>query len=184
MSTLNSLPLPLPLRITQAIGLTGTSLLAGLSLTLSFVSIPRILESPAPLLLRQWTHLFNQLKILVPSMATLCGSSLIYLAYLTRTSQITSWNNGMGYLAAGTATVSIVPWTMVFMLRTNTKLLEMTERAEGMGKGVKGNWEGEISAKGSEESAHQLVDQWAVLNLGRAALFTFGAVTAIWSALN
>ena len=37
---------------------------------------------------------------------------------------------------------------------------------------------------GAEESVHQLVDRWAMLNLGRTALIGIAANLAIWAAVN
>jgi len=69
----------------------------------------------------------------------------------------------------------IVPYTVVFMRGTNLRLLEM----EGDIRGVH-----VLEDVGLGKSAHQLVDWWAVLNLGRSLVLVASTVIGAWSVVN
>jgi hypothetical protein len=60
---------PLPIRIAQTLGLGTSLMLAGSTLTTSIYLIPRLLESPTPLMLRQWDGMFQQGKRTAPPIA-------------------------------------------------------------------------------------------------------------------
>lgn len=74
----------------------------------------------------------------------------------------------------------MVPYTVVFMKGTNDKLLMKEEETRGL------NMMGEVEEKGVKkgESAHELVDWWGVLNLGRSAFLIAGAVVGAWTVVN
>lgn len=93
----------------------------------------------------------------------------------------------MGYLIAGALAIGIMPYTVVFILPTNRRLWEMVEEA-GVGKKRDGEGKGEEIeerrvGKG-EQSVHQLVDRWAVLNFGRVAMMFGSGVVGVWTMLN
>jgi hypothetical protein len=167
----------IPLRITQTIGLTTTAVLAGTNLSLSFYLIPRILESPTPLLLRQWRAAYESGKSTIAPLAALCSVTFFYLSYHAHQTPLLS-HRWMGYAAAGACAIGIAPWTWAVMVPTNNKLLRKAEEAAVLGK------TDEIVEIGlGGETAHALVDKWGMLNLGRGMLLSVAAVVGTWTTL-
>ncbi|TVY37177.1 putative mitochondrial membrane protein [Lachnellula subtilissima] len=160
---------PLPFRIAQTVGLTSTGLLAGISLSFTLVSVPRLLESPAPLLLRQWTHLYNEGKVTVPPLTIVASTMWAYLAYGASKAGAGSMEGEKywGYVAAGVLSALFVPYTVLVMKDTNAKLLG------------RGNLSAEEIVK--EESVHQLVDRWGLLNLGRGTALLASVLVGAWT---
>jgi hypothetical protein len=72
---------PLPIRLVQTIGITTSSILAGSVASASFALVPRLLESPTPLLLKQWGNAYNAGKKNAPPFAVLSSACYFYLAY-------------------------------------------------------------------------------------------------------
>ncbi|TVY18495.1 Anthrone oxygenase [Lachnellula arida] len=116
---------PLSFRIAQTVGLTTTGLLAGISLSFTLVSVPRLLESPAPLLLKQWTNLYNEGKVTVPPLTIVASTMWAHLAYGASKAGTGSLEGGKywGYVAAGVLSASFIPYTVLVMKGTNAKLL-------------------------------------------------------------
>lgn len=165
-----------PIRLAQTVGITTSSLLAGASLTMSFMMVPRLLESPTPLLLKQWNGMFQAGKVSAPPVAAVSAASFFYLASkLPASADKTKFYS---YIAAGVLAVGIIPYTVVFMLPTNQKLLEKVEETKML------SLKDELVEAGlGEETAHKLVDKWGMLNLGRSVLMTIAAVLGTWTAL-
>ncbi|KAM7194266.1 protein of unknown function (DUF1772) domain containing protein [Naviculisporaceae sp. PSN 640] len=177
-----------------------TSFTTGLSLSLSVILVPRLLESPSPLMLRQWMATFDQGKKLIPS---LCGVSA--LGYFTlsvwhfRFNSLQGYGSGFGgprlgkiYLLAGLLTLGIVPYTRLVMWGTNLELMKKGREMNGASFGVasskgKGKGKGKEVEEGEsiaiteeqERGAKYLVDHWGLLNLGRAALVGAAAVLGL-----
>jgi len=166
---------PLPIRLAQTLGLTTSLLLGGANLALSILLVPRLLESPTPLLLRQWHAAYLLGKRSFPPLALLSSLSYFFLAYKGDALD----GNRMGYLVAGLLTVGIVPYTVAFMQSTNRKLIERNEEMGALGA------EDTVVEVGlGNESAHALVDWWGVLNLGRGAMLSVAGILGVWTALN
>ncbi len=105
---------PLPIRIAQTLGITVSALLAGNTLSLSFFLIPRLLESPTPLMLRQWKTMYITGRALVPPTTTLATLSYFYLSYNSHTSStspFTSNTASISYLVAGLLSIGVMPFT-------------------------------------------------------------------------
>lgn len=83
------------------------------------------------------------------------------------------------YVVAGVLGVGIVPYTFAVLMPTNKRLLGMVE--------VQGKVELSASdlvvKEEGERSAHQLVDWWGVLNLGRGLILVGSGVLGVWSSL-
>ncbi len=79
--TVGVLIAPLRIRIAQTVGVTVTAFLAGQLASASYVLLPLIMQSPAPLLARQWNAMFDQSKKIGPP--TLIGLTALFtwLAY-------------------------------------------------------------------------------------------------------
>ena len=167
----------LPLRIAQTLGITTSAVVAGFVSSASFALVPRMLESPTPLLLKQWGNAYAAGKKNVPPFAALSSACYFYLAYtLPSDAQKAKL---YGYLAAGALTIGIIPYTLLVMLPTNKKLLEKVDETKAL------TVKDEVVEVGlGNETAHKLVDSWGMLNLGRAVLLTAGSLVGAWTALN
>jgi Domain of unknown function (DUF1772) len=167
-----------PIRIAQVIGLTGTAALAGVVFSFSGLLVPRILESPTPLLLRQWKHAFDVGKTRVPPLAGVCASSFLYLAYEVHkhnTPNVVPYKWKM-YAMSALLTLGIVPYTLLIMQPTNRKLESKEKETRSLAV-----TDTIVEAGLGEETAHALVDKWATMNIGRAALLSLAAVLAAWA---
>ena len=167
-----------PLRVAHMVGLTGTSTIAGVSFAMSALVVPRILESPSPLLLRQWKHLFEIGRNTIPPLSIVTSIAVWYLAYEAKSNPNALPHKWKMYLISGILNLSIIPYTAAFMLPLNHKLQTKAEETSSL------KAEDKIVEVGlGGESAHQLVDKWASLNMGRALLLAAAAALATWTAL-
>lgn len=157
-------------RVLQTVGLTTTAILAGASASFSIYTVPRLLESPTPLLLKQFKHMFAAGHDTVPDGTVVAATSLLYLAYDCRAAGSPAWR---GYATAAALALGIIPYTLVVMMGTNKVLLDEAEVAEVAAE--------KVETKAA--SVKQLLDQWATMNLGRSVLLASAAVTATWTAL-
>ncbi|KAE8453669.1 hypothetical protein EG329_009180 [Mollisiaceae sp. DMI_Dod_QoI] len=175
-STLN----PLPIRLAQTLGLTSSLILAGQTLTLSTFLIPRLLDSPTPLMLRQWNTMYQTGKKQGPPFALISALSYWYLSYQSHLSPTSAKSSKViAYALAGALSIGIVPYTLAFLMSTNAKLLKKVEETKSLGKTE------EITEVGlGNQSAHALVDWWGVLNLGRGLLLVASGVLGAWTALS
>jgi hypothetical protein len=169
---------PTPIRIAQVLGITGTAALAGVSFAISGLVIPRILESPTPLLLRQWQHLYDTAKMTVPPLAVVCASSLLYVAYDAhqRTATVVP-HQWKAYVASALLALGIVPYTLLVIMPINKRLWRKVKETRHLAA-----TDTVVEAVG-DETAHALVDKWAAVNVGRATLLGAAAITAAWIAL-
>jgi hypothetical protein len=81
-----------------------------------------------------------------------------------------------------TATIlipSLIPYTLLFMLPYNNKLLA---KADSLANASLDDTAAEAGAA-KEDTVHSLIDTWATLNLIRALFPGVAAVTAAWAAL-
>jgi hypothetical protein len=169
---------PMSIRLAQAIGLTMSSALAGSTLAISAMLVPRLLESPSPLLLKQWKHTFEAGKASIPPLASICTLSFGYLAYEAKRTPNTLPHVWKIYAASALLCIGIVPYTLTALASTNNKLLNKAEETRVL------RAEDKIVEVGlGGESAHQLVDKWATLNLGRAIMLATAAVLGTWATL-
>jgi hypothetical protein len=169
---------PISIRLAQAIGLTTSSALAGSGLTISAMLVPRLLESPSPLLLKQWKHTFEAGKGPFPSLASVCALSFGYLAYEAKSAPNTLPHVWKIYAASALLCIGFAPYTLTVMASTNNKLLNKAEETSAL------KAEDKIVEAGlGGETAHQLVDKWATLNLGRVVMLATAAVLSTWATL-
>ncbi|ATZ51124.1 hypothetical protein BCIN_06g05570 [Botrytis cinerea B05.10] len=213
-STFASFPkmtdIQLPIRVAQCVGITAAGALAGANLSISFIAVPRILESPPHLLLKQWNNMFQQGKAFFPFASLIPTGSFFFLAY-KQTDKLKMKLFG----AAGALAFGMVPYTVLFMLYTNSKLLGKVDEAQASYASQSGgDWDDLSSGSGrkhkksskdrersdrsykkssssrrkeaSDEdedvrTAHELVDRWAMLNLGRGVMMLASAAIATWT---
>ncbi|KFY23827.1 hypothetical protein V493_05616 [Pseudogymnoascus sp. VKM F-4281 (FW-2241)] len=154
-------------RVLQTIGLTTTAILTGASASFSLYTVPRLLQSPTPLLLKQFKHMYASGHDSIPTATVVAATSLLYLAYDSRAVGSPAWR---GYATAAALALGIVPYTLIVMMGTNKVLLDRAE-------------EEEEKVEAQAASVKQLLDQWATMNLGRSLLLASATLTATWTAL-
>lgn len=169
-------PSPAAITLLQVLNISTASCLAGISFSTSFTLVPRLLESPTPLLLQQWQRAYNFGKTRLAPVFALNGLGYFYLAWATRHLPVTTViRKSTGYLIAGICTVGIIPYTLLVLRPTNSKLLKRADETKALGKAD------EVVEIGlGSETAHALVDWWGVLNLGRAVIGGVGALVGTW----
>lgn len=131
-------------------------------MSLSLMAVPVLLDttSQAPQLFHQWARMYHYGHQVLPTLAV--GTFLLY-SYTSvkkrRTKQ--SWAT---FALAGITTLSMVPFTWIFMVPTNNELfrLERVSKAEPMVKGI--------------AEAKELVVKWSWLHLTRSLFPLMGAV--------
>ncbi|KAI0012163.1 hypothetical protein F4779DRAFT_569668 [Xylariaceae sp. FL0662B] len=163
------------LRVVQATTIVLGTTVSGLNAGLSFFVIPRLLESPAPLLLRQWDHNASIAKRLFPPTLLLPGLLNAYLAYkLPEKSRL--------YTLAAVLVLSISPYTYAFLMPINRKL---SDKVQILGPGDTGARDVLIEeAAGGDETAHALLDKWGLLHLYRPAVAFLGGCIGLYAALS
>jgi hypothetical protein len=170
---------PLLTRAIQTVGISTSLILSGIIMAGSLTLTPRLLESPTPLLLRQWDNMYEQGKTRVGPVAVIPALSYFYLAYQEHTAAFSAPWKVNAYIAAGLFALAIAPYTLLIMKSTNGKLkakaaetraLERTDVVVEVGLGA--------------ETAHKLLDFWALLNLGRGSIVAISGVLGLWTALN
>jgi hypothetical protein len=157
----------LTIRIAQALGLSTTLMFAGSTLSISVFLIPRLLESPTPLMLRQWGSMFSMGRKTGQPISLTAAASYFYLAYQAHNASSTSLalkHKAIGFSIAGGLCVAVVPFTLFFINDTNQKLLKKVEEVRGLSRDDK-----LVEIGMGEETAHKLVDWWGVLNFGEGS---------------
>ncbi|GKT95978.1 DUF1772 domain containing protein [Colletotrichum tofieldiae] len=162
---------PNPLRNIQAPTVFVNTALAGLSMGVSVFVVPRLLESPTPLMLRQWSNMFERARRVLPLPTLLCALSYWYMAYTVR--HLPSQSRLLA--AAGAFCFTVVPWTKFFLVSINRKLFKKVEETKDMGIMAVG------LSQEEEESAKYLVDQWGLYNLGRTIAVGLGGAVGLYS---
>jgi hypothetical protein len=169
---------PTSIRLAQVIGLTMSSAIAGTVVTISAMLVPRLLESPSPLLLKQWKHTFDVGKATVPPLAGICALCFGYLAYEAKRSPSALPRLWQMYATSAVLCIGIAPYTLTAMASTNNKLEKKAEETSML------KAEDKIVEVGlGGESAHQLVDKWASLNMGRGIMLATAAVLSTCATL-
>jgi hypothetical protein len=128
--------------------------------------MPGLLSAPVSgrLLAQQWQAMFNMGKVAAPTVAVVSVAAYAYTAY-DRSKRHLYWTR---YAAAGALTLSIIPFTLIFMHPTNQSLLQI---ASG----------GATAAVVNDDSVRALITKWAGLNLIRSLLPLGGAVVGLWA---
>ncbi|RGP79853.1 hypothetical protein FLONG3_2033 [Fusarium longipes] len=149
------LSLPLPSLLATATGITCSAWASGFIASLSLAGVPAALQLPAPSSATAWQGLFNRGFALMPKFVVTTTAAYFYAAY-TAQKRGHSWKS---LVAGAVLTVSIVPFTLIFMESTNELLLKAAA--------------GTLEA--SQEDVAKLIGRWGVLNLVRSLLPLAGA---------
>ena len=131
-------------------------------MSLSLMAVPVLLDTTtqAPQLFHQWARMYHYGHQVLPTMAV--GTFLLYsYASLKKRSAKKRWGV---FALAGLTTMSMLPFTWIFMVPTNNELfrLEAVSKAEPLAKGI-------VEAK-------ELVVKWSWLHFTRSLLPLTGAI--------
>ena len=119
--------------------------------------------------------MFDLGKVAAPPFAMLSSAAFGYLAY--RLSKTLNQTKGELYGLAAISTLSIVPYTLILMRGVNGKLISKSDHPKNMGLD---DTAANVSKDG-EESAKELIDWWATLNVGRGLLPLVGTIIGTWA---
>ncbi|KAL2131430.1 hypothetical protein VTI74DRAFT_5120 [Chaetomium olivicolor] len=138
--------------------------LSGAIMSVFLITIPVLVETTKQpgKLVNQWRRVYLSGHVKGPAIATTTGLIYAYAAW----SKHAAGEPWRVFAAAGLTTVSIVPYTLIFMQRTNNTLF----RADDM------------ASKGHEPplaEAERLVKRWGVLNAIRALIPLAGGVIGL-----
>jgi hypothetical protein len=165
------------IRAIQAVGITAAAFLAGQQASLTYISTPALLESPAPLLAKQWKKIFDVSAGVEGATSLLLGGLFSYLAYREPSTASSSFKL---YTTAAVLLPAAIPYTILLMKPINSKLLS---KADSLASTAITDTAAE-SGVDEAETTHALVDKWATLSLGRALLAAVGAGTAAWATIS
>lgn len=139
---------------------------------------------PITHLTHQWLTLYNRGKKTFPPLAGASASAFMYLAWALRE---THPSRACGYAAAATATLCIVPFTILGMHRVNSRLTghaTRDDKAVAEGREAMKLSEAELARREREDAeALGLLRRWACLNLVRGTLPLVGAVLGVYAAV-
>lgn len=158
------------IRALQAAAIFLPVLASGINLAASILLVPRLLESPTPLMLRQWAKNMAFSRVLFPATLYPTAAALYLLAWHFRGGDV----RGRLYLAAGLLCSGVGPYTWMVVMPTNRRILG---KAEAMKDVALTEEVVEVDGPGREASARWLVDHWGMLNLPRA--FMMGLAGAL-----
>jgi hypothetical protein len=146
---------------------------------LSLISVPALSRSqkqdsvPAGHLVRQWKYIYDDGKVQNPSVAVIASASFAYLAWSVRSgtalSLIVPKNSFQIYSAAALLAIGMVPYTMIFMLPTNNKLMAKAEQAAGA--------KGAVAA--DDKEVIELLRKWSILSGIRSLVPLLGGVVSM-----
>lgn len=126
------------------------------------MAIPVLLDttSEASQLFHQWVRMYHYGHQMLPTLAVATFLLYGYAAFSKRAASNRSW----GVLAvAGLTTLSMVPFTWIFMVPTNNTLFRLEVESKG-------------AAVASWDEAQELVTTWSSLHMARSLFPLAGAV--------
>ncbi|KAK0498899.1 hypothetical protein EDD18DRAFT_54727 [Armillaria luteobubalina] len=162
-------------RAAQVIGIAGSAFVSGAILSISFVTIPALVEPPADSKVQysyiavQWRRLYNLGKSLIPPIATTAATAYTYAAFQMHPFPECEW-----YATAGVITFGIVPFTFAAMKKTNDKLHDKAGVVDDIG--LEGAEEAELLRT---EKTEDLVTRWKWLNAQRGLFPLVGAIIGV-----
>lgn len=165
------------IRTAQATSIFLSALSCGVNLADSFLLVPRLLESPTPLMVRQWQRSYNITVVFFPSILQPVAAIFYYLSWHFRRA-----GGGGGastqsklYLAAGLLCSAIGPYTWFVVFPTNKKIMRKVEETKDLMA-----TEEVMETNGARaESAKWLVDHWGVLNLPRGIMMGVAGILGL-----
>ncbi|KAH8840749.1 hypothetical protein MCOR27_009062 [Pyricularia oryzae] len=171
---MSSSPSPSTIKAVQVASLFTIAASSGAKLGLSIFAVPRLLESPGPLMLQQWDRMFVSGRAILPAADVLSALGFSYLAY----SRVFGERTAKMYALAAALSVGIVPYTFLVMSRTNNKLRRRAELTKSMSITDESLESAEV-----RQGDKFLVDHWGVLNLGRTAMLAAAGLVGLYASL-
>jgi hypothetical protein len=156
------------IRTAQAATLLLATTAGAMNLSLSLFVIPRLLESPTPLMIQQWSNMVARTSRIFPPAIWGSGVCFYYLAYTT---------SSRLFAAAGTLCAAATPWTWRFIIGINKQLHRKAAEMKTAGADFTMSKEEELGAK-------SLVDQWGLYNLGRGSLVLTAGILGLYATLS
>ncbi|KAL8392607.1 hypothetical protein RB595_002704 [Gaeumannomyces hyphopodioides] len=165
----------------QAATLFAVSAASGATLGISFFTVPLLLDSPTPLMLRLWERNLTRSRDAFVPADLLCSLGFAALAALPARPARCRY----AAAAAAALAAAVVPYTLLVVMPTNRKLLRRAELARALGPAVAGDADEDVVRPADEpESSKLLVDRWGMLNLGRCALLISSAALGFYATLS
>ncbi|KAK7531686.1 uncharacterized protein J3D65DRAFT_638431 [Phyllosticta citribraziliensis] len=187
-------PVPVTVRLAQAVGVTVTAFLAGHTASTSYLLTPALLSAPSgTLLARQWRTGY---RIAHQIGTPLLAASTALFAWLASREP----NGSLPFRLYTTAAVLLlpvqVPFTFIALRKAELQLLGEADHASAASPSASASitastvdvgredvaLDGVVDAK-RNETMHALVDWWATANLGRAGLSIVAAFAGAWATM-
>lgn len=180
MSSPGTLSPPSWVRTAQATTIFLSAFTCGANLADSFLLIPRILESPTPLMVRQWLRAYSNTKLFFPAVLEPTAVVFYLLAWHFRRGSVSLLAAPSRlYLAAGLLCQAIGPYTWFVVFPTNRKIMRKVEETSEVAL-----FEEVVEAgERREESAKWLVDHWGMLNLPRGIMMGVASILGLVATL-
>ncbi len=148
---------------------------SGSQFSLSFVSGAALLASSTAdeaTLLAQFRVIFRRGFVLCPPFAAIATLANLGNAYISWRSNNGGAGVALHFLLAGVCTASLVPFTLMFVVRSEGLLLEKAAEKPGDGKPR----DGKDKVTWSVARTRELIGEWARLNYVRALFPLVGAL--------
>ena len=150
--------------------------------TLSYFTIPPLLNSSPALLARQWRMIYDRSQLIGPPTVLISSLCFGFLAYVYR-----NMSSALGvdryrsplFLAAGLITISVLPYTRFVMQNVTRQLNYRVEDMEARVYPEKAN----ENSLPKGQSTKELVNAWATLNFFMGFFPLVGAVLAVTASL-
>lgn len=196
-TTLGVLKKPLSAKLAETLAVTASAFVGGQTATVSFLLIPSILKTrSASLLAQQWRAFFNRGLIIGPGLMIPSSAIFFWLA-----SREPSWRtlSTKLFTSAGVLLASSIPYTTILVNPTNAVLKRRSDEAsqgdveagdvqeqyksDTMASFVQKQY-GKSASSPQFKSTHQLVDDWAWLNLGRGVMGIAAGLCGMWAVVS
>lgn len=145
---------------------------------LSFIAIPALRQSsvidgvPVASLAKQWRHIYETGKSQNPPVAVIAASAFLYLSWSAKRALPKS-PIALYYGSAAVLTLSIVPFTLIAMSATNSKLMQQSHSSA---KSV-------TPVHAQDDEIDQLLGKWTRLNAVRGLLPVIGGIVGLVASL-
>lgn len=137
-------------------------------LSISYIAVPVFMDTTTESahLFYQWVRLYNYGHMTLPALSVLTFALYMYTCHRKREAN-KPWRI---FALAGLATVSMIPFTWIFMVPTNNELFRLREVSK-------------IASTMSISDAKKLVSHWSWLHSTRSCLPLAGAIIGTIGAL-
>ncbi|KAJ6140006.1 hypothetical protein N7471_006492 [Penicillium samsonianum] len=152
--------------LTQIVAISSSFWLSGEIFTYSWGAVPAVLVATPTsqhLAAKQWVAFYHRGHALGPSFAILGAGSFIWLALKSHCSL---------YWGAAILDIGIIPWTLLFMLPTNSSIFKFADMKNLSENAVR-----------DEAQLASLLNRWASLNTIRSLLPFAGGIMGLLAAL-